>query len=65
MPGFFPKFEVCGRRTHKIYLIQVVQRMFDLMDNHREAYERIEAERNELDERWKMERENLRKTQKV
>lgn len=46
-------------------MIQVVQRMFDLMDNHREAYERIEAERNELDERWKMERENLKKTQKV
>ena len=46
-------------------MMQVVQRMFDSMDNLKEAYERIEVERNELNERWKMERENLRKTQKV
>ena len=39
--------------------------MFTLMDNHREAYERMETERNELNERWKIEKENLRKIQTV
>ena len=48
-----------------LILIQVVQRMFTLMDNHREAYERMETERNELNERWKIEKENLRKIQTV
>ena len=65
---FFPVFLVYSvhvARLIVIFSMQVVQKMFDLMDSQREAYERIEGERNELDERWKMERENLRKTQKV
>ena len=39
--------------------------MFDLMDCNREAYEKMEAEKNELDELWKKEKDNLRKTQMV
>jgi hypothetical protein len=39
--------------------------MFDLMDYNREAYEKMEAEKNELDELWKKEKDNLRKTQMV
>ena len=39
--------------------------MFDLMDDNREAYEKMEAEKNELDELWKKEKDNLRKTQLV
>ena len=39
--------------------------MFDMMDDNREAYEKMEAEKNELDELWKKEKDNLRKTQMV
>ena len=39
--------------------------MFNLMDSHREAYERMEMERNELNERWESEKENLRKLKTV
>lgn len=39
--------------------------MFDLMDCRRDAFEKIEAEKNELDERWKKEKDNLRKAQTV
>ena len=35
------------------------------MDSHREAYQKVEMERNELNERWKSEKENLRKIQTV
>ena len=35
------------------------------MDYNREAYEKMEAEKNELDELWKKEKDNLRKTQMV
>ena len=44
---------------------QVVQRMFNMMDNHKEAYENMKAQRNELDERWKAEKEALRKARRV
>lgn len=39
--------------------------MFDMMDDNREAYEKMEAEKTELDELWKKEKDNLRKTQMV
>ena len=39
--------------------------MFNLMDNQREGYEKMLTERDELNERWKIEKDNLKKTQKV
>ena len=39
--------------------------MFDLMDCNRDAFEKMELEKNELDDLWKKEKDNLRKTQMV
>ena len=59
-------YEGYGCNNICIYeLLQVVQRMFEVMDCNREAYEKMEAEKNELDELWKKEKDNLRKTQMV
>ena len=48
-----------------LYLLQVIQGMFDYMDSTKEALDRTEIEKNELEDLWKQEKDKLRATQRV
>ncbi len=39
--------------------------MFEVMDTNRDALDRLEAEKNELEDLWKQEKDKLRAAQRV
>lgn len=45
--------------------IQVVQNLFEMMDNTRDTYEMLEEQKNELEGLWTTEKDKSRKAQMV
>ena len=45
--------------------LQVIQGMFEYMDSTKEALDKTEIEKNELEDLWKQEKDKLRATQRV